>query len=418
MKLWSCFIAGARLSLESQLTNATLLTCVCDPCLELKILNYFYHKSLTKEQSVESLEDLFKTYPIEQWWRLFIDGVNQYSLINREPSPTEISMRQMDTNYTQKIIPACARYDFGGLEGGESGYMTSSLYTFFSLMDNVNEPLSVKLIKKIHSDVTKNLLRTPGNSLASIFKPGEFRDETRDIGFFLHMESKYSDRVTVTKEGMSELLQQQSILGIQYEEKYKNTKNVVRTEPCPAIEVEKKLLKIIEEYEHQIAPELNQEIKIKHIANMVQKLERLHPFCDGNCRTFCMQILNKELLRNKMYPTIMYDPNCFDGFSLDQMVDEIKEGQSRFIKILNLPKVEGKVNDDATLSFKLGPFPNIKQPFHEQSDPFIKLNDEEMEYSMNFIEAAISMLPDSSNVKGYYRDIFGKDPSISNKVPH
>ena len=42
-------------------------------------------------------------------------------------------------------------------------------------------------------------------------------------------------------------------------------------------------------------------------------LERIHPYLDFNCRTFAVFLLNKELLRQNMTPSIMENPNNFDS---------------------------------------------------------------------------------------------------------
>ena len=36
-------------------------------------------------------------------------------------------------------------------------------------------------------------------------------------------------------------------------------------------------------------------------------LERMHPYKDFNCRTFAVFLLNKELIRNNLTPSMMED---------------------------------------------------------------------------------------------------------------
>jgi hypothetical protein len=59
------------------------------------------------------------------------------------------------------------------------------------------------------------------------------------------------------------------------------------------------------------------------ICQTIQDLEQLHPFLDGNCRTFCMILLNKFLIDQKLSPIIQDDPNKFDGYSLPQIIHEV-----------------------------------------------------------------------------------------------
>lgn len=65
----------------------------------------------------------------------------------------------------------------------------------------------------------------------------------------------------------------------------------------------------------------------RHIAELCQSLEQLHPFPDGNCRTFGVILLNHLLVRHGLPMSMLDDPNILDGWSLDEVVKEIKKGQ-------------------------------------------------------------------------------------------
>ena len=41
-------------------------------------------------------------------------------------------------------------------------------------------------------------------------------------------------------------------------------------------------------------------------------LKRIHPYLDFNCRTFAVFLLNKELIRHNLEPSLIEDPNDFD----------------------------------------------------------------------------------------------------------
>ena len=55
-------------------------------------------------------------------------------------------------------------------------------------------------------------------------------------------------------------------------------------------------------------------------------LERMHPYTDFNARTFGVFLLNKELLRQKMDPSVMDDINKMDYLTKEKLVEEIKKG--------------------------------------------------------------------------------------------
>lgn len=73
--------------------------------------------------------------------------------------------------------------------------------------------------------------------------------------------------------------------------------------------------------------------KIAAIVNVVQQLERLHPFRDANCRTFCMALLNLELIKSGLHPTIQDDPNAFDFLPVNKLVEQVMVGQEKFKKL-------------------------------------------------------------------------------------
>ena len=73
----------------------------------------------------------------------------------------------------------------------------------------------------------------------------------------------------------------------------------------------------IQEVLNQLYKQLNSKIemtsddKLFAIALAVQSLERIHPFSDVNCRTFCMVFLNSLLIQNNFLPALIDDPNKF-----------------------------------------------------------------------------------------------------------
>lgn len=69
---------------------------------------------------------------------------------------------------------------------------------------------------------------------------------------------------------------------------------------------------------------------IAEIAQCCQKLNQYHAFYDGNIRTIASLAMNKLLLEHGMSPSVLYNPNVFDGYDTDSLVEEIKKGQNRF----------------------------------------------------------------------------------------
>lgn len=73
------------------------------------------------------------------------------------------------------------------------------------------------------------------------------------------------------------------------------------------------------------------ELKLLNICHLICILEQLHPFSNGNCRTFCMILLNKLLIENNFGPILQNDPNKFDSYTADQMVVEVLNSQRKRI---------------------------------------------------------------------------------------
>lgn len=81
------------------------------------------------------------------------------------------------------------------------------------------------------------------------------------------------------------------------------------------------------------------------ICSAIQKLERMHPFIDGNCRTFCMVLLNGLLMQHGFKPAILNDPNDFDGHSIEELVALVKQGIARTDGLLLHPTDINDVDD-------------------------------------------------------------------------
>jgi hypothetical protein len=92
--------------------------------------------------------------------------------------------------------------------------------------------------------------------------------------------------------------------------------------------------KILERYNENMLIAETPEAKIELIAQLMQDIECLHFFSDGNCRMMYL-LLNKELMRHEESPVILLNPNFFDQMPLDDLYKEIIEGQAAYKKFLD-----------------------------------------------------------------------------------
>ncbi len=92
--------------------------------------------------------------------------------------------------------------------------------------------------------------------------------------------------------------------------------------------------RLIELYQEEVKNAKEEDRKIRAIARFVQDLNQAHPFFDGNIRTFGVLLLNRLLREQRLSLCCLSNPNCFDAIELDQLVELIKQGQSRFSTVL------------------------------------------------------------------------------------
>jgi hypothetical protein len=95
-------------------------------------------------------------------------------------------------------------------------------------------------------------------------------------------------------------------------------------------EVTNLVKKVLRTHYHEIKRTTNAEAALHVVARTCATLERAHVFMDGNARTFGCLLLNKLLLSAGLSPSMFPDANQFDGYSNEELVARIREGQDMF----------------------------------------------------------------------------------------
>jgi len=95
---------------------------------------------------------------------------------------------------------------------------------------------------------------------------------------------------------------------------------------------------IVSEYNTEIKQASTEQEILIAISRVVRNLEMLHPFPDGNGRTFICVLMNHLLLYNGFLAAILYDPNIDIELSVEEFVEEIKVGISNTQKLLDDPE--------------------------------------------------------------------------------
>ncbi|MBF7143943.1 MULTISPECIES: Fic family protein [Pseudomonas] len=101
---------------------------------------------------------------------------------------------------------------------------------------------------------------------------------------------------------------------------------VIRS-PIPGPTLKALIAELFQDYQTRLRDRPEQ--TLENIVQLCQELERLHPFGDGNCRTFGVLLMNHLLTRHGLPLTMMDDPNVLDGYLLSECVTKVKEGQER-----------------------------------------------------------------------------------------
>ena len=72
---------------------------------------------------------------------------------------------------------------------------------------------------------------------------------------------------------------------------------------------------------------------IELIVRFCRALEQAHLFLDGNVRT-CRLLMNMLLMQNNMLPALYDNFNTLDCFSVGYLVNEVKQGQRKFVNLI------------------------------------------------------------------------------------
>lgn len=225
------------------------------------------------------------------------------------------------------------------METEEPGYLQAMMKGYLFMLNTLGQPLTPEFYEQMHDQVVDGLktkeyqngvpkgyrkyedggeafgLHCPEtasekglNELYARWKSYCFSDETNDECKFLQAVMKSPPIFT---EGTTRYLLQLK---------------PIRPETCK---------KIIQFYQktYQIAPKNDENEKLRAIVRICQDKEDTHVFIDGNVRNAGILLINKLLLEQGLSPTALYDVNCLDGLSEDELIERIKEGQA-FVRSL------------------------------------------------------------------------------------
>jgi hypothetical protein len=95
---------------------------------------------------------------------------------------------------------------------------------------------------------------------------------------------------------------------------------------------------IVEYYNREISRRIGRDRKMSLITETIQDFLQLHPFRDGNNRTFVNCLLNKMLIENFNQMAIFAEPNIFEFHATNEVIAKIEEAISNADSLLKKTK--------------------------------------------------------------------------------
>ena len=281
-----------------------------------------------------------KKFDKSQFWRFFVDG-------------------RFQKKYNGWV----------GYEGGERGSVQALLNGFSFMMDNfdLSKGLRATYLRELHkvcmlSVETTNLKSSPGdirylNSGMPFFAKSttyehlvEVFEMRKDDGTAIFNSTKWGKTANelsvdeiykvMHKDGKInyrnwypniDLKQQQAIEGKLSLHEFYEAKHAVQ------MMMVSKMEEIVDRYNTSIQKAKNKEEKLRAIALVPRELELLHPFPDGNSRTFSCVTLTHLLTYNGFSPALLENPNLDNEVSLSQWIEEVKKGMERTQTLIKNP---------------------------------------------------------------------------------
>lgn len=283
-----------------------------------------------------------KQFDISQFWRFFVDG-------------------RFQKKYNGWV----------GYEGGERGSVPALLNGFCHMLDNfdISNGLKATYLRELHkicmlSVETTNLKSSPGDirylnsgmpffaksttyeHLVEVFELrkgdgtvifnskqwGKTADELKldEVYDFMLKDGKINYRNWYPNLDKKQIDALEGKLSLHefYEAKHSVQMLIIS-----------KMEEIVDRYNKNIKKAKTDEEKLRVISLVPRELELLHPFPDGNSRTFSCVTLSHLLMFNGFPPALLENPNLDNEVSRKQWIEEVKKGMKRTLELIENPEI-------------------------------------------------------------------------------
>lgn len=330
------------------------------------------YASVNKAEEVRTFVNaLFSQFPFSQFWRFCIDGAKQETdswpgFEAREPGYLQGMFQVFQTMFADLGKPltihmlqeyhqlATENVSIKLLSKENKGDWRSKDAFFFINETNATVEGILELIKRLEEGDDNFLLAKDNVTLPEeievdcydIINANTFQKVLNDkLDYYIRRYQKDpSDPQTksLIKRNLAEfILKGNYAFRTQHAEHYRLTDDESAIDVIPAaINLRDTLLSkiqhILQRHHKLLVLNDNSEQQLRLIVRTVQDLEQLHPFKDANCRVFVIIFLNKLLIESGFPPTMLHDPNCFDAFTVEQILVEVKNGMLEFQRVAKL----------------------------------------------------------------------------------
>lgn len=311
---------------------------------------------------------LLRSFPGEEVWRLFVDGAHQrlgqtwkdyesredgYLVAMSSAFVYLIDYVKAGKSFDLHLIKTMHHLALAGVKQTHypfwDRFMPYDKYEFDNTLDS-----GVYLWREVNTN-ERGLSETfhriqRGNPLInifyidkeeSIFESGDFFGKIRDFAKKIYKENVWGRLCVYLTEGLFainfETLGKDVDCNMLAQEKFRQ---VVSSNPLATFRASG-FKKCADSFFSHLIDSFNAQMqdtnlpykKLGLIIEFVAECEQSHPYIDGNGRTFCTLLLNYLLIANNFPPTIMDDPNRFDGFDVKTLMHDVIEGMANALKV-------------------------------------------------------------------------------------
>lgn len=301
-------------TVKGEVLNSVILT----PKLKdqiLTIMDGMSRKATAEDVLSQTMTgvDAFDGFPKEDLWRLTLDGRFQDKTINGGPN-------------------LFYRGEFGF--ENEAGYTAGVMNAMVTMLGTLGQRLTPDLYETLHDLAVDQVLARDKTLGQPEYIEKQMRDGT-DANF------RSDSRGSLSRDGLNE-----TVLRGQNDDWFQvkvdgppdlggpgPTIMTVECQPRSAAECRQRVADILDRYYQafdNFDDQTTADQRLDAIVQCCQSLEQSHIFGDANLRNIAFVVMQKLLIENGLSPSIMHNPNVFDGHSAAEIRELIKEGQDTF----------------------------------------------------------------------------------------